>query len=317
MLSGLMTATFAQQTSGKLSGYLFGDYYLVSQHHDPSIKGMSGFWFRRVYLTYDQKTGERTAIRFRLEMNSPGDFKTAGTLNPYVKDAYLQYNSGKTQYLLGLIPTPTWESVEQLLGYRPIEKTPVDLWRMGNSRDSGIGIKTTWGRTQLYFVLGNGSHTQAETNRGKAAYLSLLHPIDEQWVVEVYGDVYDRPADSDWRTLQGLLVYRTDRSKVGLQYVHQDRQNQRDLAVFSVYAETQVAERTRLFARADWLNNPVPDADKISYFVLANTARPSFYQLGILYEVAKDFYLIPNVQWVTYATPPGAGQNRRMPSFSR
>jgi hypothetical protein len=77
LLSGLMTATFAQQTSGKLSGYLFGDYYLVSQHHDPAIKGMNGFWFRRVYLTYDQKTGERTAIRFRFEMNSPGDFQAA------------------------------------------------------------------------------------------------------------------------------------------------------------------------------------------------------------------------------------------------
>jgi hypothetical protein len=113
LLSGVMTATFAQQTSGKLSGHLFGDYYLVSQHHNPDIKGMNGFWFRRVYFTYDQKTGERTAIRFRFEMNSPGDFKTADTLDPYVKDAYLQYTSGKTQYLLGLIPPPlgkAWSS---------------------------------------------------------------------------------------------------------------------------------------------------------------------------------------------------------------
>jgi hypothetical protein len=307
LLSGLMTATFAQQTSGKLSGYLFGDYYLVSQHHDPAIKGMNGFWFRRVYLTYDQKTGERTAIRFRFEMNSPGNFQADDKLNPYVKDAFLQYTSGKVQYLLGLIPTPTWEGVESLLGYRPVEKTPVDLWRMGNSRDSGIGIKASLGKSQLYFVVGNGSHTQAETNRGKAVYLSWLYPLNEQWMVEVYGDVYDRSADSDWRTLQGLLVYRTDRTKIGLQYTHQDRQNQRDLAVFSVYAETQVAERTRLFVRADWLNNPVPDADKIGYFALANTARPSFYQVGMMYEVAKDFYLMPNVEWVTYANPPGGG----------
>ena len=311
-LLGLLTALLmgsseAQQGSGKLSGYVFGDYYLVSQHHDPSIKGMNGFWFRRIYFTYDQKTTDQTAIRFRLEMNSPGDFKTADTLKPYIKDAYVQYTAGKTQYLLGVIPTPTWEGVETLLGYRPYEKTPVDLWRMGNSRDSGVGIRTTFGKTLLYFMVGNGSHTQSETNRGKAVYLSLQHPLTEVWTLEVYGDIYDRPADSDWRTLQGLLVYRTDRTKVGLQYAHQDRQNQRDLAVFSVYAETQVAERTRLFARADWVNNPVPDADKITYFALANNARPTFYQLGIIYEVAKDFYIAPNVEWVTYGNPPGGG----------
>ncbi|MFN7018663.1 MAG: hypothetical protein ACK4RG_05240 [Fimbriimonadales bacterium] len=303
----LMASSEAQQGSGRFSGYVFGDYYLVSQHHDPSIRGMSGFWFRRVYFTYDQQTTDQTAIRFRFEMNSPGDFKKEDSLNPYIKDAYVQYTAGKTHYLLGIIPTPTWEGVEAMLGYRPYEKTPVDLWRMGNSRDSGLGIKTAFGKTQLYFVVGNGSHTRSETNRGKAAYLSLLYPINEQWSFEVYGDIYDRPADSDWRTLQGFLAYRTDRTKVGLQYVHQDRQNQRDLAVFSVYAETQVTKRTRLFARADWVNNPVPDADKISYFVLANNARPTFYQLGVIYEVVKDFYLAPNVEWVTYANPPGGG----------
>lgn len=303
----LMASSEAQQGSGKLSGYLFGDYYFVSQHHDPTIKGMNGFWFRRIYFTYDQKTTDQTAIRFRFEMNSPGDFKTEDTLKPFVKDAYVQYTAGKTQYLLGLIPTPTWEGVETLLGYRPYEKTPVDLWRMGNSRDSGLGIKTALGKTQLYFVVGNGSHVRSETNRGKAVYLSLQHSPDKQWVIEVYGDIFDRPGDSDWRTLQGLLVYRTPHHKVGLQYAYQDRQNRRDLAVFSVYAETQIAERTRLFARADWVNNPVPDADKITYFVLANNARPSFYQLGLIYELEKDFYIAPNIEWVTYGNPSGGG----------
>ncbi len=307
LIALLMANSSAQQSTGKLSGYLFGDYYFVSQHHDPSIKEMNGFWYRRVYLTYDQKITDQTAIRFRIEMNSPGDFKTADTLKPYVKDAYLRYTQGKTEYFIGLLPTPTWEGVEQLLGYRPYEKTPIDLWRMGNSRDSGLGIRTLLGKTALYFVVGNGSHTQSETNRGKAVYLSLQHPLNEQWTFEVYGDVFDRPADSDWRTLQGLLVYRTERTKVGLQYVHQDRQSAPDLAVFSVYAETQVAERARLFARADWVNNPVPDAEKITYFVLSKDARPTFYQLGIIYEVAKDFYIAPNVEWVTYGNPPGGG----------
>ncbi len=322
MLMGIVAASLmasggAQQGSGKLSGYAFGDYYLVSRHHDPSIEGLSGLWFRRIYFTYDQKPTDRTAIRFRFEMNSPGDFKTADSLKPFVKDAYVQYTVGRVHYLLGLIPTPTWEGVEQLLGYRYIEKTPLDLWRMGNSRDSGVGLKTQFGKTQLYFVVGNGSHTRSETNRGKAVYLSLQQSLNEQWTLELYGDLYDQPADSDWRTVQGLLVYRTERTKVGFQYAHQARQNQQDLAVFSVYAETQVAERTRLFARADWLNNPVPDADKISYFVLSPVARPRFYNFGVIYELEKDLYLVPNVEWVTYANPSGGGAKPKDALFWR
>lgn len=311
IIASLIASSEAQLGSGKLSGYVFGDCYFVSQHHDSTIEGMNGFWFRRVYFTYDQQTTDRTTVRFRIEMSSPGDFETADTLKPFVKDAYIQYTAGKVQCLLGIIPTPTWESVEQLLGYRPVEKTPLDLWRMGNSRDSGLGIKTTFGNTLCYFMVGNGSNTQSETDRGKAVYLALRHPLNKQWEVELYSDFFDRAANNDWKTVQGLLTYRTNRTKVGLQYAHQDRQSLRDLSVFSVYAETQVTERTRLFARADWLNNPVPDADKIAYLVLANTARPSFYQVGVIYELTKDFYVMPNVEWITYGHPPGGGAKPR------
>lgn len=300
----LMASSEAQQGSGKISGQVFGDYYYIAQHHKPEIQGLNGTWFRRIYITYDQKTTERTAVRFRLEMNTPSNFTTVDTLKPFVKDLYVQYTRGNTQYLMGLIPTPTWRNIEESLGYRPYEKTPTDLWVLGFSRDSGLGVRATFGKTQAYFVVGSGTHFRTPSTRGKAVYLSLLYPINEQWTLELYGDIYDRPADSDWRTLQGIAWYKTNRNKFALQYVYQDRQSERDLAVLSIYAETQIAERTRLFARADWVNNPVPHADKMPYFALANNARPTFYQIGVIYEIDKDFYVSPNVEWITYANPP-------------
>jgi hypothetical protein len=45
-------------------------------------------------------------MRFRLEMNSPGDFKTSTTLIPFVKDAYLTAKVGRHTLMLGLIGTP-------------------------------------------------------------------------------------------------------------------------------------------------------------------------------------------------------------------
>ncbi len=303
----LLAAGPVNRGGGSLSGYVFGDFYYVSQHHDPAIDGMNGVWFRRIYFTYDQKTSPRASIRVRLEMNSPGDFRTAESMKPSVKDAYLRYTAGQTTYLLGLIPTPTLAMVEDLLGYRPYEKTPLDLWRMGHSRDFGLGVKLRVGATKIFGVVGNGSHTKSETDRGKAVYLSLEHALSRAWTLGLYADINDRSNASDRRTFQVFLAYRGPRAKAGLLYAYQDRKGEEDLSIFSLYAESRFAERARVFARADWLDNPVPDADKISYFVLANNARPTFYHFGLVYEVTKDFYLAPNVEWVTYAQPSGGG----------
>ena len=49
---------------GKISGYIFGDYYYFPSHHDAKFDGQNGFWFRRVYLTYLSVVG--SAIGFIL-----------------------------------------------------------------------------------------------------------------------------------------------------------------------------------------------------------------------------------------------------------
>ena len=75
---------------GKIKGYMFGDYYYVLKNHDSSIEESNGFWFRRIYFTYDHTLDDDFSVRFRLEMNSPGDFSTRSKLESAVKDAYLK-----------------------------------------------------------------------------------------------------------------------------------------------------------------------------------------------------------------------------------
>ena len=84
--------------SGKISGLMFGDYYWYYQWHQDQIsstnptavEGQHGLWFRRLYFTYDFAYSEKLSTRFRLEMNSNGEF-AGGDLVPYVKDAYLKW----------------------------------------------------------------------------------------------------------------------------------------------------------------------------------------------------------------------------------
>ena len=79
--------TDGRAEEGRISGYMFGDLYWVAANHDASLEGNNGFWFRRIYITYDRGLAEGFSTRLRMEMSSPGDFTTSGKIEPFVKDA--------------------------------------------------------------------------------------------------------------------------------------------------------------------------------------------------------------------------------------
>ena len=60
---------------------------------------------------------------------------------PFVKDAFLTAKLGRHTLLLGLIGTPLYDTLDEFWGYRPMEKTPIDLFKFGNSREFGVGMK--------------------------------------------------------------------------------------------------------------------------------------------------------------------------------
>ena len=125
------------QSAGEIKGYMFGEYYSVFKHHDMNIDGKRGFWFRRIYFTYDSQLSEKIKMRLRLEMNSPGDFTSSSKLEAYVKDAYLSAKLCGQELMLGIMPTPTFGfNLEKRWGYRSLEKTPLDLYKMAPSRDN-------------------------------------------------------------------------------------------------------------------------------------------------------------------------------------
>ena len=68
----------------KIKGYMFGDYYGVAAHHEGAIEGATGFWFRRIYLTFDKKVSEELDVRLRFESASPGDFESSSKIESTV-----------------------------------------------------------------------------------------------------------------------------------------------------------------------------------------------------------------------------------------
>ena len=150
----------------KFGGLIFGDAYWVGANHDPVIEGQSGFWIRRVYLTLDSELSERWDLRVRLEMNSPGDFTSDTTIEPFVKDAYVKRQVGHNELYLGLAPIPMFELIESVSRYRAVEKTPLDLQRFSSTRDLGVAAKGSFGENRgvrYHAMFGNGSGTGSDT----------------------------------------------------------------------------------------------------------------------------------------------------------
>jgi hypothetical protein len=292
---------------GKISGTVFGDVYYVSGHHDSAVEGMNGFWFRRIYLTYDRWIDDKTSLRLRQEASSAGDFSSKSKMTPFMKDAYLKFKEDGNTYTVGLHGTPTWGTVEKALGYRPIEKTPLDLWKLGSSRDHGISVKGKLdpsGATKYNFMIGNGSSTSTEIDAGKTYYLSLDHKVSKNVSVMGYIDHWDKPGHKDRRTAQAFLAYKNDDFTAGLLWADQKRQldggGDYTMGLWSLYADVAVSEKSKLFARVDKLNAPSPDGPKISYMQLSDAARPTLYMIGLDTEVRKNVRFVPNITLVTY-----------------
>ncbi len=162
--------------AGKISGLMFGDYYWYYRWHQDqtsstnptSVEGQHGLWFRRIYFTYDLAFNERLSTRFRLEMNSNGDFEDSD-LVPYVKDASLQWTYVRDHHVtLGIQPSLTFDWLDEFWGLRHIEKTPADLYRLDSSRDFGVAAGGPVAAGVTYAVqLGNESGTGSEAQDGK------------------------------------------------------------------------------------------------------------------------------------------------------
>jgi hypothetical protein len=294
---------------GKFSGLMFGDYYYAVAHHDKAVEGNNGFWLRRVYFTYDNALSDKYAMRFRLEMNSPGDFKTSSTLIPFVKDAYLTAKLGKQTMLLGLIGTPLYDTLDEFWGYRPMEKTPIDLFKFGNSREFGVGLKGALdgkGKLTYTVIFGNGAGLKSETNRGKAVYGRLNFQPTPSLFFEAYADYTDMGNDSSVNILQAFAGVKGKWGRSGLNFgVRNSRTagETTDMKFVSLFGVFKVGAKLDLIGRYDRLLDPNPNGDKIDYIPMANGAKANVVLAGLGWSLSDNVKVIPNLKYVFYDAP--------------
>ncbi|NGP89944.1 porin [Fodinibius halophilus] len=317
----LYTLTFSSQAQvavgekGKLKGKVFSDYYWIAQNNNNDIVNQNGFWFRRIYLTYERKFSDSFSSRLRFSTSNPGDFQSSSKMVPSVKDAYLKWNNGQHQILAGISSTPTWGLVEDIWGYRSVEKSPLDLHDFGSSRDMGLSFKGSideGGKLNYHFFVGNGNSNKTELDKGKKLMLSLGYEITEHFVVEVYGDwndTADNPSKTDSQTLQFFAGYRSDDFNFGALYANQHRNGSfiggasTEVELVSAFTNMAFSDNVNGFLRADHMFDPYAGGSSNSYIPFAETAESIFIVGGVDFKLDDNIRLMPNLEAIVYSDP--------------
>jgi hypothetical protein len=291
-----------------LSGTIFADYYWMARHHNEDIEGNNGFWFRRIYMTYDHNLSNGFSTRVRLQMKSAGDFQSSVAMTPEVKDAYLKWQNDHHQILAGISSTPTWSLVEDVWGYRSVEKSPQDLYDFGSSRDFGLSVKgdvTSSGNLGYHFFIGNGNSNKPEIDRGKKVMFSLAYNLNKNIVIQGYGDYNDRTDNPDYYTAQVFGGYQSETLNVGVLYSSQYRDDQLDLSsqtldLVSVFTNFKIKHNVKGYLRADHLFDEYRGGSGNSYIPFAEDVESTFMVAGADFLLAEQIHLMPNIEAIFY-----------------
>jgi hypothetical protein len=218
--------------------------------------------------------------------------------------------------MLGIVSTPTWgHNIEDFWGYRSLEKTPLDLYKLGSSRDFGFGIKGAFDEAKTvnyFFLYGNGASNKGETDKHKKLYGSLAIKPTKGVLIEAYADYEAKPDDKKYYILQGFGGYEDAWGRIGIQwarrhYEHGD--SDYDYDVFSGFAVVKAAKDVDIIGRFDHMRGDGFESSfkgtGISYLPFANNPGAPFNLIigAISYSPVKNVWLIPNIKYVFYGDP--------------
>jgi hypothetical protein len=204
----ISTPYFSQEAGeGKISGYMFGDYFYnilrdstIDQINNKALfgeKDLQGFDFGRIYFTYDYKISDQFSTRFRLESQTIVSADNA-LFSTYIKDAYLNWKNifEGSNFIFGIQPPPTFVISEEYWNYRSLERTIMDLRRIAPSRDFGASLKgrlNSSGSIKYWLMYGNGSAIGIEGDKYKRTYAQIDLQPSEEWRLTLYGDYRFKP----------------------------------------------------------------------------------------------------------------------------
>jgi hypothetical protein len=307
-------------------GYVFGDYYLKT-HSDSLSRGggnvqyrgvpnrFDAFQVRRAYLGFEQGITKDISATVLLAdeagpslANTGTNLDASGYNSMYLKFGYLKWNNifKNSSLNIGQFMTCSYATAnnsEQLMGYRVIERTIMDMHNNDNVSDLGLSLQgNLWTQsmakdslkpTFLGYIaqVGNFAGAKPETDKFKKVRGNLfVSTLQQKLVIGLYADfnqVKLNPINQSTTTLKAYADYKTDWFNIGFEAFTQRNKNgdsykatigakdstiadgvQQGLSIF--LCGRIIKHRLNYYARIDFYN---PDASfkKSNFYTVTNT----------------------------------------------
>jgi outer membrane murein-binding lipoprotein Lpp len=245
--------TWADNT--KLGATVFADVSNISQSPKPNKVNGTGADIKRAYISVDHKFNDIYSANLTVDLAPNGIDLNGGTYgtgttqgSEAIKYAYIQANYAKEFVVqLGAAKMPWIPFVEEIYGYRFVDKVMVDQNKFGNSSDWGLNAHGALFDGLLNYSV-SGVDGAGYKNAVRSDTMDFEGRVNLDWngfVVAVGG--YSGDLSSD---LQGgaathnatredvLVAYTTDRFRLGAEYFAAD--NWKSVAGTAAAAATTV-----------------------------------------------------------------------------
>jgi hypothetical protein len=321
--------------SGKLWGYAFGDFLykghtnvfnMSNTQYGGTPKDFTSFEFRRIYLGYDYDISEHFSTQLLLAYEG-ATFTTDGNRSVYIKAANLRWKNifHNSDLVIGAMPTPTYSTTsEPVWGYRSLEKTIMDIRKIGASADVGISLQGKLNDRGDYgynFMIANGSGAKPEADKFKKFYGDVFAKFADQKII------LDLGADNEWTqakpyqknktTIKAFVAYQTKPFTIGVEAFQQVQKNN---TVFTEAAPSIVKDTVNAIASGISIFARGPINKKLGYVVRYDYYNPdskfnennvyagsytgiyteSLILAGLDYAPVKNVHLMPNIWYDMY-----------------
>lgn len=250
----MLTSGFSQESkeefkpSGKPLALIFTNFntaFTDGESH-PS------FEITRAYLGYEYNFSENWYAKTVLDV---GDPKVGGfQMTAYLKNAYVEYNTGNFKAYFGLISTTQFKTSEKLWGNRYIEKSFQDAYKFNSSADLGFNIDYKFAdflSADFSVINGEGYKVIQNDDFVRPGLGITLTPV-KAITARVFGDYMGK--DVKQQSLATLLAYKGKKLVLAAEYNYQKNVSMndgKDMFGTSFYATYQATDALSLFARFD------------------------------------------------------------------
>ena len=216
-----------------------------------------GFALDRSYIGYESQINKSLSIKGVMDIGMSSDVSDYHRI-AYIKNASLQWKTGKFTLNGGLISTTQFNFQEKFWGYRYVMKSFQDEYKFGSSADLGISAAykfADWISADAIIVNGEG-YKKIQVNDGLNYGLGVtLTPI-KGFQIRLYGSLNEAADDAkeDIMNMVAFMGYKSKRFTVGAEYNYMCNASYNadaDQYGYSVFASVNLSECASIYGRFD------------------------------------------------------------------